>query len=81
MTYAAVPALRADPQQAAEWEPGLTATSYDPGLRPPAAKAGLLTGTGMTEKQGGSDVRANTTRAQPLASDGTGTEYRLTGHK
>jgi putative acyl-CoA dehydrogenase len=78
MTYAAVPALRADPALSAEWEPGLTRTSYDPGLRPPATKSGLLAGMGKTEKQGGSDVRANTTRAEPLA--GTG-EYALTGHK
>jgi putative acyl-CoA dehydrogenase len=78
MTYAAVPALRADPALAAEWEPGLTSTSYDAGLRPSGTKAGLLAGMGMTEKQGGSDVRANTTRAVPLAADG---EYALTGHK
>jgi putative acyl-CoA dehydrogenase len=79
MTYAAVPALRADPALAARWEPGLTATSYDPGLHAPASdKAGALAGMGMTEKQGGSDVRANTTRAEPLAADG---EYLLTGHK
>ncbi len=78
MTYAAVPALRSDPALAAVWEPGLSATTYDPGLRAPAAKAGLLAGMGMTEKQGGSDVRANTTRAEPLDADG---EYLLTGHK
>ena len=78
MTYAAVPALRADPALSAEWEPGLTATSYDAGLRSPATKSGLLAGMGMTEKQGGSDVRANTTRAELLAADG---EYTLTGHK
>jgi putative acyl-CoA dehydrogenase len=78
MTYAAVPALRVDPTVAADWEPGLSAGSYDPGLRPAASKAGLLAGMGMTEKQGGSDVRANTTRAEPLGADG---EYALTGHK
>jgi putative acyl-CoA dehydrogenase len=78
MTYAAVPALRADPALSAEWEPGLTSTSYDAGLRAPSTKAGLLAGMGMTEKQGGSDVRANTTRAEPLAAAG---EYLLTGHK
>jgi len=77
MTYAVVPALRADPALAATYLPGLTATGYDPGLRPAAAKAGLLAGMAMTEKQGGSDVRANTTQAVP-ASDG---RYRLTGHK
>ena len=78
MTYAAVPALRTDPDLAALWEPGLSSTTYDPGLRAPATKTGLLAGMGMTEKQGGSDVRANTTRAEPLAADG---EYLLTGHK
>jgi putative acyl-CoA dehydrogenase len=77
MTYAAVPALRRTPELAARYEPGLTATSYQFGLAEPTGKAGLIAGMGMTEKQGGSDVRANTTRAvaQP---DGS---YRLTGHK
>ena len=78
MTHAAVPALRADPALAAEWEPRLTSTIYDRGLRPAAEKAGALFGMGMTEKQGGSDVRANTTRARPLTEAGT---YALTGHK
>ncbi|WP_030574696.1 acyl-CoA dehydrogenase family protein [Streptomyces aureocirculatus] len=78
MTHAAVPALRADPRLAAEWEPRLTSTVYDEGLRPAARKAGALFGMGMTEKQGGSDVRANTTRARALAEDGT---YELVGHK
>jgi putative acyl-CoA dehydrogenase len=77
MTHAAVPALRADAALAAEWEPRLTSRSYDPGLRLPADKAGCLAGMGMTEKQGGSDVRTNTTVAVP-AADGT---YRITGHK
>ncbi|MEU4033965.1 acyl-CoA dehydrogenase family protein [Streptomyces collinus] len=78
MTHAAVPALRADPELAAEWEPLLTSTIYDQDLRPAAQKAGALFGMGMTEKQGGSDVRANTTEARPLAEAGT---YTLTGHK
>ncbi|GHA19800.1 acyl-CoA dehydrogenase [Streptomyces tauricus] len=78
MTHAAVPALRTDPALAAEWEPRLTSTVYDQDLRPAAKKAGALFGMGMTEKQGGSDVRANTTSARPLAEDGT---YELTGHK
>jgi putative acyl-CoA dehydrogenase len=78
MTHAAVPALRTDPKLAAEWEPRLTSFIYDEGLRPAAEKAGVLFGMGMTEKQGGSDVRANTTAARPLAVDG---EYTLTGHK
>ncbi|MEU6291634.1 acyl-CoA dehydrogenase family protein [Streptomyces sp. NPDC046988] len=78
MTHAAVPALRADPDLAAEWEPRLTSQVYDRELRPARLKAGALFGMGMTEKQGGSDVRANTTSARPLAEDGT---YELTGHK
>ncbi|AGS72555.1 acyl-CoA dehydrogenase [Streptomyces collinus Tu 365] len=78
MTHAAVPALRADPELAAEWEPLLTSTIYDQDLRPAASKAGALFGMGMTEKQGGSDVRTNTTGARPLAEAGT---YALTGHK
>ncbi|MDX3058818.1 acyl-CoA dehydrogenase family protein [Streptomyces sp. NE06-03E] len=78
MTHAAVPALRTDPALAAEWEPLLTSHVYEEGLRPAAQKAGVLFGMGMTEKQGGTDVRSNTTRAEPLAGDG---EYLLTGHK
>jgi putative acyl-CoA dehydrogenase len=77
MTYAAVPALRRAPELAERYEPGLTSHGYEFGLADPAGKAGLIAGMGMTEKQGGSDVRANSTRAvaQP---DGS---YRLTGHK
>ncbi|MFJ4723966.1 acyl-CoA dehydrogenase family protein [Streptomyces luteogriseus] len=78
MTHAAVPALRTDPDLAAEWQPRLTSMVYDRELRPAHLKAGALFGMGMTEKQGGSDVRANTTSARPLAEDGT---YELTGHK
>ncbi|MER6780194.1 MULTISPECIES: acyl-CoA dehydrogenase family protein [unclassified Streptomyces] len=78
MTHAAVPALRADPELAAEWEPLLTSHVYEEGLRPAGLKAGVLFGMGMTEKQGGSDVRANTTAAKPLDAAG---EYLLTGHK
>jgi putative acyl-CoA dehydrogenase len=77
MTFAAVPALRASPELAAAWEPKLTALAYDPVLAPVAGKAGALCGMAMTEKQGGSDVRANITTAVP-AGDG---EWRLTGHK
>ncbi|HEY7048288.1 MAG TPA: acyl-CoA dehydrogenase family protein [Jatrophihabitantaceae bacterium] len=76
MTYAIVPALRPAPDLAARYGPLLASTSYDFGLRPPSSKAGLLAGMAMTEKQGGSDVRANTTRADPA-----GDHYRLTGHK
>ncbi|WP_432073781.1 acyl-CoA dehydrogenase family protein [Streptomyces wuyuanensis] len=78
MTHAAVPTLRTDPELAAEWEPRLTSAVYAQGLRPTARKPGVLFGMGMTEKQGGSDVRAITTRAVPLAAAG---EYLLTGHK
>ncbi|PJM97423.1 acyl-CoA dehydrogenase family protein [Streptomyces sp. CB01373] len=78
MTHAAVPALRTDPELAAEWEPRLTSVVYERELRPPHLKAGALFGMGMTEKQGGSDVRAGTTAARPLAEDGA---YELTGHK
>ncbi|MDE3229142.1 MAG: acyl-CoA dehydrogenase family protein, partial [Chloroflexota bacterium] len=78
MTYAAIPALRVEPEVAAEWEPRFTAREYDFGLRPPQEKRGLICGMGMTEKQGGSDVRANTTRAVP---EGDGRGYLLTGHK
>jgi putative acyl-CoA dehydrogenase len=77
MTYAAIPALRHAPELAARYEPGLRSGAYDFGLRPPERKAGLLAGMSMTEKQGGSDVRANTTTASPNA-DGT---YTLVGHK
>src|SRR5688572_12290100 len=77
MTYAAVPALRRNPELAARFEPGLTATAYEFGLTEPTGKRGLIAGMGMTEKQGGSDVRANTTRAV-VQSDGS---YRITGHK
>ncbi|MFJ5215351.1 acyl-CoA dehydrogenase family protein [Streptomyces sp. NPDC088354] len=78
MTHAAVPALRADPALAAEWEPRLGSRVYDPQLVAAGRKPGALFGMGMTEKQGGSDVRANTTRAEPLAEEGA---YLLTGHK
>ncbi|MCX3058830.1 acyl-CoA dehydrogenase family protein [Streptomyces beihaiensis] len=77
MTYAVVPALRHSPELAKTYEPLLTSRTYDPGLRTPADKRGLLAGMGMTEKQGGTDVRANTTSATELA-DGT---WRLRGHK
>jgi putative acyl-CoA dehydrogenase len=83
MTYAVVPALRHAPGLAGQFEPLLAAPEYDFGLRPPGTKRGLLAGMSMTEKQGGSDVRANTTRAVPVRGDGQagGGEYRLTGHK
>ncbi|MFD4789099.1 DNA alkylation response protein [Streptomyces sp. NPDC058459] len=78
MTYAAVPALRAQPELAKVYEPLLTSREYDPGLRVPTEKRGLLAGMGMTEKQGGSDVRTNTTVATPTDEPGV---YTLRGHK
>ncbi|MDQ3572720.1 MAG: acyl-CoA dehydrogenase family protein [Actinomycetota bacterium] len=82
MTYSAVPALRAQPEVADEWVSRLTTTNYDgERLRPAPDKAGALCGMAMTEKQGGSDVRANTTEAKPLDGGGPGAEYELTGHK
>jgi putative acyl-CoA dehydrogenase len=81
MTFAVVPALRAQPEIAAEWEPLVTATSYDPRLIPASEKGSAITGMAMTEKQGGSDVRANTTFATPLNGGGAGAEYELQGHK
>ncbi|MGQ4475844.1 acyl-CoA dehydrogenase family protein [Streptomyces sp. SAS_276] len=78
MTYAAVPALRATPELAAVYEPLLTSRVYDPVLRVPTEKRGLLAGMGMTEKQGGSDVRTNTTVATPTAEPGV---YTLRGQK
>ena len=77
MTYAVVPALRAEPSLAAAYEPLLTSSSYDPSAAPPLTKPGLIAGMSMTEKQGGSDVRAGTTRAAAQA-DGS---WLLTGHK
>ena len=77
MTYASVPVLRRRPDLAALFEPALTSTEYEPGLRPLREKRGALCGMAMTEKQGGSDVRANTTRAEPFDGD----TYALTGHK
>ncbi|MFJ3766868.1 acyl-CoA dehydrogenase family protein [Streptomyces sp. NPDC090082] len=78
MTHAAVPALRAEPELAEVWEPAALSHVYERELRPVAEKPGALLGMAMTEKQGGSDVRTNTTEARPLAADG---EFVLTGHK
>ncbi|ROQ26447.1 putative acyl-CoA dehydrogenase [Streptomyces sp. PanSC19] len=78
MTYAAVPALRVQPELAEVYEPLLTSSVYDFGLRVPTEKRGIIAGMSMTEKQGGSDVRANTTRAVPTGEPG---QYALTGHK
>jgi len=77
MTHAVVPSLQTTPELAQEWLPRVYSRDYDPDLRDPATKTSAIFGMAMTEKQGGSDVRANTTRAVPQ-SDGT---YALTGHK
>jgi putative acyl-CoA dehydrogenase len=81
MTFAVIPALRAQPELAAEWEPLLMSRSYDPRLVPASEKGSAISGMAMTEKQGGSDVRANTTVAHPLNGGGAGAEYEIVGHK
>ncbi len=81
MTFAAVPALRHQPEIADEWVPRLIDTHYDRRFIPAQKKSSALMGMAMTEKQGGSDVRANTTQARPLGAGGPGGEYELTGHK
>ncbi len=77
MTYGAVPAIAREPEVAAEWLPRLLSPHYDSRFVPASQKAGAMMGMGMTEKQGGSDVRANTTRAEPVGDSW----YRLVGHK
>tara|TARA_R100000322_G_scaffold27323_3_gene17211 strand:- start:3077 stop:4756 length:1680 start_codon:yes stop_codon:yes gene_type:complete len=81
MTFAAVPALLKQPSLAKQWLPGITSREYDPRNIPSEQKSGLTIGMAMTEKQGGSDVRANTTIAQALGVGGPGELYALTGHK
>jgi putative acyl-CoA dehydrogenase len=81
MTYAVTPALRANPALAAAWLPRTVARDYDPRFLPLAHKRAVTLGMGMTEKQGGSDVRSNTTRAERDGSDDWGERYRITGHK
>jgi putative acyl-CoA dehydrogenase len=81
MTYACIPALRHQPEVAKAWEPRILSTEYDPRCLPAEQKRGVTIGMGMTEKQGGSDVRANTTRAYPLGAGGPGQAYELVGHK
>ncbi|HXO17429.1 MAG TPA: acyl-CoA dehydrogenase family protein [Candidatus Dormibacteraeota bacterium] len=81
MTYAAVPVMSTQPELAALWRGPLTEPDYDSRAIPIAEKSAALCGMGMTEKQGGSDVRANQTRAVPAARPGPGAEYLLTGHK
>jgi len=77
MTYSAIPALRKQSEVAREWEPHILSARYDPRYRPASEKRGALIGMAMTEKQGGSDVRANTSVAEPAGSG----EYNITGHK
>lgn len=81
MTYSVVPALRKQAELSREWEPKIQSTEYDPKLKFFKEKAGVILGMAMTEKQGGSDVRANTTRAVPVGKGESGGEYLITGHK
>ncbi len=78
MTFSGMAALRAEPEIAKLWEPKILSSEYDAGFAPLSGKKGALLGMGMTEKQGGSDVRANTTRAERI---GSSREYLVTGHK
>jgi putative acyl-CoA dehydrogenase len=81
MTHSVVPALRVQPEAAERWEVPATALDYDPRLAPVGEKRTAIFGMAMTERQGGSDVRANTTRARPVDGGGPAGEYRLDGHK
>jgi len=81
MTSAAVPVLLQQPEIATEWIPRILPFNYDPSFAPVGAKTAITLGMGMTEKQGGTDVRASTTVAEPVDGGGPGGEYRLTGHK
>jgi putative acyl-CoA dehydrogenase len=81
MTHAAVPALRLEPAIGKVWLPRLLRRAYDPRFAPAGKKAAVTLGMGLTEKQGGTDVRANTSRAEPVAGSGSGATYAITGHK
>ena len=81
MTYAATPALRSNAGVYADWGAKLGSLRYEPALKSFNDKPGVTMGMGMTEKQGGSDVRANTTRAVRVGSDAWGERYEITGHK
>jgi putative acyl-CoA dehydrogenase len=78
MTFSGMAALRVEPDLASDWEPKMLSSAYDPQFRPAQEKKGVLMGMGMTEKQGGSDVRANNTQAEQI---GRSREYLITGHK
>lgn len=81
MGCSAIPTLRLQPEIATVWEPLQLSREYDPSFQPASKKSGVMIGMGMTEKQGGSDVRANTTVAEPINGGGPGGEYLITGHK
>ncbi len=81
MTHAVIPSLRLQPEVADQWEQRVLSGRYDPSFQPAADKTGVTLGMAMTEKQGGSDVRSNTTRAVPLQQAGGGQAYELIGHK
>jgi putative acyl-CoA dehydrogenase len=81
MSYATVPALKRQPDIASQWLPKILSQHYDPRCIPASEKTGCTIGMAMTEKQGGSDVRSNTTRATPVVAGGPGEAYHLTGHK
>src|ERR1700722_15996835 len=81
MTFAVLPALRTQPELLAEWGPLVTANTYDPRLVPASEKGSAIAGMAMTEKQGGSDVKANTTFARPINGGGPGAKYEIVGHK
>ena len=81
MTFAAVPAIRLQPDVAEKWLPKILSSQYDPSNVPMEQKTGVTIGMAMTEKQGGTDVRANTTRAYPIGMGGPGQAYELVGHK
>lgn len=81
MSASVIPALRHQPDLASQWEQLQLSRVYDSTFQPASKKAGVLMGMGMTEKQGGSDVRSNTSSATPVGSGGAGGEYLLTGHK
>ncbi len=81
MTFAAIPALQHQPELLEQFGPKIMANHYDSRNVPDSMKLGLTIGMAMTEKQGGSDVRSNTTRAYPIGKEGSGQAYELVGHK